>query len=365
MKKAVLTCILWLSHLHVQSFQLLPHLQYDPRISQERGPNFAWENRQTGIVPAWTSGIGFWQHYDVTSLSSQPIVPYTQGYMRKHLKCVNKTAFELWSVYQPQATGGWLLGLMRHTRRDKNWDHAYLFSATPFRINQNPLPNLPDGSTTRVFIVKPGSATLHGTMHLPTVDEVEGHRGPNWQFFELWLAEDYLGFIEGRKVGAVVEFHGLSGCLKQVFQIHEVAEGISERHPNEDIKFDGAALAPVFPTQTDRPHNYCSTLSANEPPWACTTVVHLVDGHMGPDHASEVEGPLMDTGVLDPNVFYTIPLDNGAYLKIPKAFDATLNGEICIEFGCRRLDGDCHRLVVYGDRRKGSYHTICYDKWRD
>ena len=86
---------------------------------------------------------------------------------------------------------------------------------------------------------------------------------------------------------------------------------------------------------------------------------------MGPDHAMEVEGPLMDTGVLDPDVFATIPLDNGAYLKIPKCFDSTLNGEICIEFGCRRLDGDCHRLVVYGDRRKGSYHTICYDKWRD
>ena len=291
------------------------------------------------------------------------LIPYTEGYMRKHLRSVNETAFELWSVYQPAARGAWLQGLM-NLRNDQNWEHTYLFTATPYRINYKPIPNLPDGSTTRVFIVKPGSATLHGTMHLPTIDEIESHSGPSWQFFELWLAEDYLGFTEGRKVGAVLEFHGFSGCLKQVFQIHEVAEGICDRHPSEDISFDNA-LAPMFPIQSVRPTNYCSSVPFHQQPDACTTVINLIDGPMGPEYASNVEGPLMDTGVLDPSVFYTIPLDNGAYLKIPKAFDPTLNGEVCIEFGCRRIDGDCHRLVVYGDRQKGSYHTICYDRWRD
>lgn len=368
MNRAFLLLVFSRLLLHIHSFQLSPHLQYDPRRSQEIGPEFSWDNRQTGIVPTWTSGIGFWQHYDIrccTQLSNESLVPYTQGYMRKHLRYVNETAFELWSVYQPQATGGWLQGLMSHNRHDNNFDHSYLFSAKPYRINHNPLPNLPDGSTTRVFIVKPGSATLHGTIHLPTVEEIEGHKGPNWQFFELWLAEDYGGKKEGRKVGAVVEFHGLSGSLNQVFQIHELAEGVSKQHPKEDIHFDEKSLAPIFPTQTDRPHNFCSTLPVEEQPYASTRVIHLANGPMGPEHATDVEGPLMDTGVLDPNVFHTIPLENGAYLKIPKCFDATWNGEVCIEFGCRRLDGDCHRLVVYGDRRKGFYHTICYDRWRD
>lgn len=365
MAKAIVGVLL-LSLIRIHAFQLLPHLQYDPQLSQARGPDFAWENRQTGVVSSWTSAIGFWQHYDATQFCNEPRKPpFTQGYMRKHLRAVNETAFELWSVYQPHATGRWLEGLMRHDRRDKNWDHGYLFLARPYRINLNPLPNLPDGSTTRVFIVKPGSATLHGTMHLSTVDDFERHKGPMWQFFELWLAEEYLGIPEGRKVGAVIEFHGLTGGLKQVFQIHEIAEGISKQHPKEDIHFDDTVLAPIFPTQTDRPHNYCSNISVEVQPCASTSVVHLVNGPMGPDHAMDVEGPLMDTGVLDPDVFFTIPLDNGAYLKIPKCFDSTLNGEICIEFGCRRLDGDCHRLVVYGDRRKGLYHTICYDTWRD
>lgn len=381
-------------HAGVHAFQLLPHLRFDPLRAEKLDPEYSWVNRQTGVQSQWTSGIGFWQHYDVTTIAAQlrageaagsndqeqqeqsrkSIVPFTQGYMRKHLRQVNDTAFELWSVYQPSAVGHWLTGLMSHSRHDHNWDHSYLFSQTPYRINHNPLPNLPDGSTTRVFLVKPGSATLHGTMHLPTVAETEAHKGPNWQFFELWLAEEYPlgdGMIkEGRKVGAVVEFHGLSGCLNQVFQIHEMAEGVAEQHPKDDINFDETALAPIFPTQTDRPHNFCSTAgnadAGQDRPWASTRVIHLVDGHMDPEYATDVEGPLQETGVLDPSVFHTIPLQNGAYLKIPKCFDATLNGEVCLEFGCRRLDGDCHRLVVYGDRAQGGcYHTICYDRWRD
>jgi nicotinic acid phosphoribosyltransferase len=209
-------------------------------------------------------------------------------------------------------------------------------------------------------------------MHLPTIAETEAHHGPNWQFFELWLAEEYPSTdgsddkkIEGRKVGAVVEFHGLSGCLTQVFQIHELAEGVTPQHPKDDIDFQEAAVGPLFPTQTDRPHNFCSTLPVDEQPLASTRVIHLADGPLAPEYVTDVEGPLMETGVLDPALFHTIPLQNGAYLKIPKCFDTTLNGQVCLEFGCRRLDGDCHRMVVYGDRAKGCYHTICYDRWRD
>lgn len=360
------------------AFQILPHLRFNPNIARLVGPEESWNNRATGILPYWTSGLGFWQHYDVTTITSDSFstsspFPYTQGYMRKHLRLVNETAFELWSVYQPEARGGWLAGLMSHNRMDGNWHHSYLFQYRPYRINPNPLPNLPDGSTTRVFLVGE-DATLHGTMHLPTISELESHHGPHWQFFELWLSEEYRGEPQGRKVGAVVEFHGLSGCLNQLFCIHEIAEDeVHHVNPNDDIDFYGneEALAGLFPRQTTVPDNFYATTSAGQTwgsheqqqPWAHTHVVHLPN-HMEPEYESIVEGPLQETA-LDPNLFHTIALDNGAYLKIPKCFDASLNGTVCIEFGCRRLDGSCHRLVVYGDRQQGCYHTIAYDRWRD
>jgi hypothetical protein len=237
-------------------------------------------------------------------------------------------------------------------------DHYYRFTQTPYRINLNPLPNLPDGSTTRVLLVKPGSATLHGTLFVPTMEAYEIHQGPNWQFFELWLAEDYQNKKEGRKVGAVVEYHGLSGCLSQVFQIHEIAIEVSVDSPKNDVKFVDADLAPMFPLQTQRPE------FPSPPVEADARIIHLINGPNGPEAATDTSGPLQEN-VLDPSLFFHIPLNNGAYLKIPKCFNNELNGEVCLEFGCRRADGDCHRLVVYGDRKLAAYHTVCYEKWSD
>jgi hypothetical protein len=342
-----------------QSFQLLPHLKYSPQFGEERNPDFAWQNRLTGVTYEWTSGIGYWQHYDVTSLSNDFNIPYTQGVMRKHLRCLNESAFELWSVYEPSATGIWLEGYMRLDRKDKNWDHSYLFKRTPYRINVNPFPSLTSEASTRVFLVKPGSATLHCTVNFPK----EGCSGmldaDRWQFFEFWLAEEYLGRTEGRKVGAVVEYDGYTGRLKQVFQMHEIAEGASLKHPSESIDFSSVSSNFRFPTVSTVP----SYESTPKPQFARTAVIHLVQGPSGPDHATDVEGPLMDTRHLDSSSSIFIPLDNGTYLKIPKCFDASINGSAFLEFGCQRLDGNWHRLALYGSQKEGLYHTICYDQW--
>jgi hypothetical protein len=179
--------------------------------------------------------------------------------MLKCLRQINETAFELNSMYEPSAVGGWfdagramttraIDGLMEHghvflkTPYRISTSHGHVFFKTPNRISTLPM-KLPEdfpeaASSSRVTIVQPDGATVSCPRWLPNEQQSEelfrGDYSP-FQFAELWLAETLMSDDdkdgsgeaqpqpEAIKVGLFVQYNGVTGELIQVFRMREIA----------------------------------------------------------------------------------------------------------------------------------------------
>lgn len=387
------------------------HYQYDPPESEDSDTyvlvdkDYSWRNRQTGIILGqWQTGVGFWQHYlpdEVLKMDNnrdRP-QPWTSGYMRKHLKQISDDQFDLWSVYETSAQGKFLEGFMKErTTIDHHMEHMYSFRKVPYRITdlKGLGMNLVPGwdSTLRAFIVQPNACTFSGKLWIPTIaeqkeallllqqqqqeqqkekDNTNDKRGTvvAIQTYELWLAEEFEGRKEGRKVGVFLQYNGITGKLQQVFQMHEIAlskdavDADDDMDPSKPIDFSqyknlhptAVASAKVCDNESDSTRT--TTVSGR--------ILHLNNGPQGAEHAREFTNqPFLSVDELirleeEDSAYLNLQLDNGIQLYIPKAFDASLSGRLLLQMSCPRMDGSLHRITVLGDREQHGFHTLCYE----
>eukprot|EP00568_Trieres_chinensis_P015852 CAMPEP_0183320912 /NCGR_PEP_ID=MMETSP0160_2-20130417/67545_1 /TAXON_ID=2839 ORGANISM="Odontella Sinensis, Strain Grunow 1884" /NCGR_SAMPLE_ID=MMETSP0160_2 /ASSEMBLY_ACC=CAM_ASM_000250 /LENGTH=333 /DNA_ID=CAMNT_0025487713 /DNA_START=262 /DNA_END=1260 /DNA_ORIENTATION=- len=331
-------------------------------------PDYSWHNRQTGVIQGrWQTGIGFWQHYKPEDLMDKgPPKAYTSGYMRKHLKQISDEQFDLWSVYEKSAQGKFLDGMMKERECDGHMEHSYSFRQVPFRITDLSTFGIPNLVTTwdatiRAFIVQPSACTFSGKLWIPSIEEQQAveENAVAFQTYELWLAEDYKGQKEGRKVGVFLSYNGVTGKLEQAQQMHEIATDITE-DPGLPIDFE--ACKKVHPVITSSPKDVSSASAT-----VSGRILHLNNGPQGAEHACEFANqPLCyDFGIndSDSSAYLKLELDNGVKLIVPKAFDASLKGKLLLQMKCPRLDGSMHRITVLGDREQHGFHTLCYEEW--
>jgi len=346
---------------------LPPHYEYNPIRSKRVKADYSWQNRQTGIfLGQWQTGIGHWEHYRPSDLLVKAKAkPWSSGLMRKHLKKTSGSQFELWSVYEASARGGFNQGMMAQRENDGHYEHQYSFRETPHRLTDlsTLIPNLvPDWDRTiRAIIVQPRACTFSGKLWIPTPEQQsEVHDKDNvlaFQTYELWLAEDYKSVPEGRKVGVFLQYDGITGELQQVFQMHEVTcPGVKD--PSLPINFgEYSDLHPQI-SQEYESNAKDSTLVSGR-------IVHLQNGPQEAEHACEFSNqPLCtDFGVQNTSQYLTLMLNNGLKVTIPKSFNEKLNGRLLLQAGCPRADGGFHRITVLGERKQQGFSTLCYERW--
>jgi hypothetical protein len=364
--------------------------------------DFSWNKRRTGVSPTWTSGLGQWSHYKAEDLECSNPVPWTRGRMCKFLRLVDDNAFQLHSVYEKEALGLWLAGIVAE-RPDGNYDHNYTFTKSPYRIQQNMLSNLPPDMMTsskaamvsQATIVQPDAATYAGIRFLPTVEQAQRllqgkDHYARAQYAELWLAETVEGRPEGRKIGLFCQYDGCTGELKQFFRTREVAV------PNE--------LAPPSPTGPIHLAQLERTLvQARYTPWvsdahlstpACrallqgkplsyvirkgtwrsmsSRVVTIPEGVIGNEVACQVALDAVEPEAYSspadhtPSLFWDCRFEDGVYARIPKTFHPDALDDttpVTLELGSITLSGQFHRLLAVGSRREGGFKTAVYEKW--
>jgi hypothetical protein len=336
--------------------------------------------------------------------------------MLKCLRQINETAFELNSMYEPSAVGGWLdTGRAMTTRpTDGLMEHGHLFLKTPYRIETLPskLPeDFPEAaSSSRVTIVQPDAATVSCPRWLPNVQQSEeifhGDYLPLHQSAELWLSEtlisddtDEAGKAKSQpeaiKVGLFVQYNGVTGEVLQVFRMREIAlphdlnpkdpatmsldlaqlqKGLEERkwsawtdHSHRDPSSSPAAheLATGAPVAsilkqagwTRVSGRVVKTESANGPEVACT--VQNIDADAGDDFLDFAD-PIPPE---DHELYWDVRCDDGVYFRIPKTFHPTYLSEgVCMELGCLTRTG-LQRVMVTGSRSQGGLHTTVHERW--
>jgi hypothetical protein len=298
--------------------------------------DYSWLQRQTGITPQWKVGRGYWSHYTPDDLK----VPWTSGKMLKFLRKINDTAFELHSVYQPQAVGGWLKGFINTRPIDGNQEHKHTFLQTPHRQCES----------SRVTIVQPSCATFVSTSH---------------GGFEMWLAETVDGMPEARKIGLYVEY-GKDGALSQVFRIQEYASN-ETMNPQDEIDFETTD----WPDEPDRTkfllhpeysQGPCHARmvhfpSPSEPEVAWTASGDLPYYSPVPNNDDEDGDDDDDDDLYHVQECYNYDND-GMYICIPKRI--LKNEEMHLELGCVKCSGQMHRLVAFG---KGCPQNLVYECW--
>lgn len=357
--------------------------------------DFGWRHRRTGVEEQWRPSVGYWRHYRSDNLQSTPVEPWTSGYMCKNLRMVNASAFELCSVYEASAIGGWLGGDMPVRDSDGLGFHRHTFVQTPYRINRLPMrlpPTIvdppPGCDTVRATIVAADAATVSATRWFPSVEhakQLAAAVGGDYARFctcELWLAESLDGVPEGRKIGFFCNYDGLSGELVQAFGIRErpVVDLEAADYHGPDQAIDLAAMKASLPElnldqirQSPAFEPLCQGRSLDhviqQGAWrrfdARCTRISTIDGE---EVAAELPGQRADEyrywspADVAPDDFYDLRFDDGVYVRIPKRLHPEL--EVCgLEIGCLTLHGDLHRVLLAGNRRSGMLHTAVYERW--
>jgi hypothetical protein len=403
-----------------------PQLAYTPVDADHN-----WETRRTGVTDHWKAGLSIWSHYNRTALEAvahnaqtngaacAPI-PWTSGRMLKCLRQINETAFELNSMYESSAVGGWFdRGRAMTTRAiDGLMEHGHVFLKTPYRINQLPMKlpkDFPEAAySSRVTIVQPDAATVSCPRWLPNEQQSEelfhGDYLP-FQFAELWLAETLMSDDkdengkaqsqpEAIKVGLFVQYNGVTGELLQVFRAREIAlpDDLNPDNPATE-SLDLAQLQTTLEERkwsawTDRTHRDPSlspaahelatgapvasvleqagwtrmsgrvvrTESADGPEVACT--VQNIDATTDTDtDAADLLDYADPIPPEDQELYWDVRCDDGVYFRIPKTFLPTYLSEgVCMELGCLTRTG-LQRVMVVGSRSEGGLHTTVHERW--
>ena len=340
---------------------LLPHLQ-PPATAYKVDQDFSWIQRETGITPDWSVGLGFWSHFTAVELENHPLnpTPWTAGKMLKFLRQLNETAFELHSVYQPQAVGDWLKGFMKE-RQDGNQEHKHIFHQTPYRITTIPASNLPNEmfANSRVTIVQPQAATFSGTIWIPAPQpKTDQHvNAPKFLCYEMWLTETIHRIPEARKVGLFVQYDGNTGALLQLFRMQEHKLDRKDLDPTNAYEFDSLGWPnvklPPLPNEHDTFTGPCQA-----------RIVHFPNGPDKAEVAWNVEGDLLYSISDMPGHYLDVQFNDGVHIRLPKCLKDESNDDIVMEIGCARCTGGFHRLLAFGNCNKNGFHTLAYECWK-
>ena len=338
-----------------------PHLQL-PAMASKIDPDFSWIQRETGITPDWSVGLGFWSHFAVPELEKNPLhpTPWTSGKMLKFLRKLNETAFELHSVYQPQAVGDWLKGFMKE-RQDGNQEHQHIFHQTPYRITTIPADNLPNEmfANSRVTIVQPQAATFSGSIWMPDPQQRKDLQleSPKFMCYEMWLTETIHDVPEARKIGIFVQYDGITGALLQVFCMREQKFDCKDLDPTNSYDFTSLGWPSVNLLQLPQEHDtYSGPCQAR--------IVHFPNGPDKAEVAWSVEDDLSYSTSDMPDHFLDVQFEDGVYVRLPKCLYVESYDDIEMEIGCARCTGGFHRLLASGNCNKNGFHTLAYECWK-
>ena len=373
---------------------------------QQVDSDFSWETRQTGVTPFWKPGLGKWTHFkpkDSVFQSRLPAIPWTEGYMCKSLRQLNESAFELLSVYEPDALGMWFrfaLDPAKPNREDGNLQHGHTFVKTDYRVTfgiPSVLPesmdpaSLPIGfNSSRATIVQPNGATVSCPRWLPSQEQAKALENDEQssvpKFFELWLAESLDGTeAEDRKIGLFLEYDFQTGRMNQLFRMHERALKNQEASFNPLPPPDGPSMnlkeladsLPKLALDLNSPgarallagKSLQKAAEVDNLALTSARVVKTGENLAGSEMACKVSQGQVPSSWWNPSTdsndehYWQCSFEDGAYARIPKAMSSEMD-RVCLEFGCYLTNGrGLHRVLVVGSRREGSLHTLVYERW--
>lgn len=343
--------------------------------------------------------------------------------MFKSLRKINKSSFELYSVYEKKACGNWCKGFMKERDLDGHMEHGHVFHQTSNRVSSIPgvsLPNINNetmqkASTSQVTIVKTDSATFSGPRWIPTQEQARcfykfskekkkkrkkcsSSSYNRWQFCEMWLAEPVDGLPEGRKIGLFLLYDGMSGELTQIFRMNEVLLEKSSKNPAEceinmknleaslgeniawkesakqledsSVKrsFDnGFARKLIDSSKASSIGNLLSYLGYRSVEGRAVISKNLLTGDSIFSETESNSGvgyffPSSMNENIEKRYYFTCQFEDGVYLRIPRKLVPEMK-VFGLELGCFTLDGNFHRLLAIGDRNLEAINTIVYEKY--